>query len=315
MSKLSENIVYYRKEKGLSQEKLADYLGVSRQAVTKWENDISKPSSENLIQLTEVLEISMDTLLGNEGLTINSKEIVVGKAPLLYIGLSALCIVIYLIASILLDRFNVGTLICLFILFMPIQTFLHLFFSNAIKYDSFEGIAGYSNKVEYNTIELKKLLIKIDLQLGMSTTVYIFIIALFNFLNATNEWFNGILIVIYVFEFTAIILINNYKMIDKLYRNQEDCEKVKRSFPITILYIFLILIGTLITILSFTIREIPNNSLHGLFVSGLLIIGITFATVAYLLQNKAIEDNKKYSKVSIVCLLICIISYVLMLFV
>ena len=147
MSKLSEAITYYRKQKGLSQEKLAELLGVSRQAVTKWENDISKPSSENLIQLTEVLEISMDTLLGNEELTINSKEIVVGKASLLYIGLSALCIVIYLIASILFNRFTIGTLICLFILFVPIQTFLHLFFSNAIKYDSFEGIAGYSNKI------------------------------------------------------------------------------------------------------------------------------------------------------------------------
>ena len=143
---LSQNIAYYRKQKGLSQESLADLMGISRQAVTKWENDSSKPSSENLIRLAELLDVSVDTLLGNSNSqeSNESTKITIGKAPLLYIVLSALCILIYLIASIVLNTFNMGTLICLFVLFVPMQSFIHLFFSNAIKYNSFEGIAGLS---------------------------------------------------------------------------------------------------------------------------------------------------------------------------
>ena len=38
-NQLAENIVHYRRKKGLSQEKVSEYMEVSRQAVTKWEND------------------------------------------------------------------------------------------------------------------------------------------------------------------------------------------------------------------------------------------------------------------------------------
>ena len=39
--KLSEKIMYYRKRAGMNQEMLADRLGVSRQAVSKWETGVS----------------------------------------------------------------------------------------------------------------------------------------------------------------------------------------------------------------------------------------------------------------------------------
>ena len=60
---LGEKIKQLRKEKGYSQEKLSELLGVSRQAVTKWENDTGIPDIENLITLSKVFEISVDELL------------------------------------------------------------------------------------------------------------------------------------------------------------------------------------------------------------------------------------------------------------
>ena len=60
---LGEKIKQLRKERGYSQEKLAELLGVSRQAVTKWENDTGIPDIENLITLSKVFEISVDELL------------------------------------------------------------------------------------------------------------------------------------------------------------------------------------------------------------------------------------------------------------
>ena len=64
-NQLGENIAIFRKEKGLSQEKVAEYMAVSRQAVTKWESNISKPSSDNLIKLAELFDVKVDVLLGN----------------------------------------------------------------------------------------------------------------------------------------------------------------------------------------------------------------------------------------------------------
>lgn len=52
-----------RNENKLSQENVAEYTGVSRQAVSKWENDLSYPDTKNLIMLAELFKLSMDELL------------------------------------------------------------------------------------------------------------------------------------------------------------------------------------------------------------------------------------------------------------
>ena len=59
----AENLLNARKRKGLSQEKLAEMLHVSRQAVSKWETGESMPDMDNLIRLREALGISLDALL------------------------------------------------------------------------------------------------------------------------------------------------------------------------------------------------------------------------------------------------------------
>ena len=61
---IKENIKNIRKAKGLSQEELAIKLNVVRQTVSKWEQGLSVPDAEMLIVLSEVLETSVGTLLG-----------------------------------------------------------------------------------------------------------------------------------------------------------------------------------------------------------------------------------------------------------
>ena len=61
---LKENIKSIRKAKGLSQEELAVKLNVVRQTISKWEQGLSVPDSEMLISISEVLETSVSTLLG-----------------------------------------------------------------------------------------------------------------------------------------------------------------------------------------------------------------------------------------------------------
>ena len=54
---LGENIKRRREQLKLSQECVAERLGVSRQAVSKWETGLSEPTTGNLIQLAEVFEM------------------------------------------------------------------------------------------------------------------------------------------------------------------------------------------------------------------------------------------------------------------
>ncbi|MCD8145122.1 MAG: helix-turn-helix domain-containing protein [Oscillospiraceae bacterium] len=63
---LGERIKEQRKSAGLSQEKLAELVGVSRQAVTKWETGQSAPSTENLFKLAEIFGTTADMLLASE---------------------------------------------------------------------------------------------------------------------------------------------------------------------------------------------------------------------------------------------------------
>lgn len=60
---LSENIKNKRKELKLSQEYIADQLGVSRQAVSKWETGQSEPTASNLVELAALFGISLSELV------------------------------------------------------------------------------------------------------------------------------------------------------------------------------------------------------------------------------------------------------------
>ena len=64
--KLSEKIYYYRKKMGKSQEELAEELGVSRQAVSKWETGESEPELAKLRALATAFGVTVDFLLSDE---------------------------------------------------------------------------------------------------------------------------------------------------------------------------------------------------------------------------------------------------------
>ena len=64
--RFEEKIVELRKAKGLSQEELAEQLGVSRQAVSRWELGNTLPDIPNLVQLCGLFEVSADYLVRDE---------------------------------------------------------------------------------------------------------------------------------------------------------------------------------------------------------------------------------------------------------
>ena len=76
--KLAENIKRMRKDKGLTQEALADALGVTVGAVYKWEADLSNPELAMLVKLAELFDTSVDALLGYE-VTDNRRQVIIDR--------------------------------------------------------------------------------------------------------------------------------------------------------------------------------------------------------------------------------------------
>ena len=56
----NEKLSIHRKKNGLSQEDLADKLGVSRQAISRWELGSTMPDATNLLQIGDLFGVSVD---------------------------------------------------------------------------------------------------------------------------------------------------------------------------------------------------------------------------------------------------------------
>ena len=59
----SEKLIQLRRKQGMSQEQLADRLGITRQSVSKWESGAALPELVKLITLSEMFQVSIDYLV------------------------------------------------------------------------------------------------------------------------------------------------------------------------------------------------------------------------------------------------------------
>ena len=84
---LNKNLKAIRKSKGLSQQEFAIKLNVVRQTVSKWEQGLSVPDSDMLISISEVLETSVSTLLGENVIESKADDLKAISAKLEVINL------------------------------------------------------------------------------------------------------------------------------------------------------------------------------------------------------------------------------------
>ena len=70
-----ERLFELRRQAGLSQEELANLLGVTRQAVQKWEAGTSRPDMDNLTALADYFHVSLDYLVTGRGLEKTLEEL------------------------------------------------------------------------------------------------------------------------------------------------------------------------------------------------------------------------------------------------
>ncbi len=122
---LGEKIYELRTKKNLSQGDLSDRLDVSRQSVSKWENNIAVPDLDKLIKLCDIFEISLDELTGREkteremlspepkGSAIASNKI----AGFVFLGITLLSAVFLLVTVPMALYLSIPLLICTIICF------------------------------------------------------------------------------------------------------------------------------------------------------------------------------------------------------
>ena len=104
---IAERLQELRRKSGYSQEQVAEKLGISRQAISKWESGQGNPEIDNVVKLTEIYNVSADyILLGRENNTIvsepekktMSKEARIALAIISVIAATALVTVLFIIA-------------------------------------------------------------------------------------------------------------------------------------------------------------------------------------------------------------------------
>ena len=74
MNVFGENLQFYRKQKNMTQEQLAEHFDISRQTVSKWEAGTSYPEMEKILQLCDLFSCDMDTLLRKDAAALEIED-------------------------------------------------------------------------------------------------------------------------------------------------------------------------------------------------------------------------------------------------
>lgn len=278
-----------RKENGISQEKLAELVGVSRQAVTKWESGKSNPDTENLIRLAEVFGVSVDELCGKESAEKRPEP----KLNPFLAAIPPLVFIIYIIISAAAKTVEAGTVICLFVICFPMNLAVPLFFGNAIKTGDFSLIAGFDPETEYNYPEVKRYLVALGWFLNIITVFHSAMIALTALIIGGN--FTPFLLMGYIVSYIAAVLFMGYKYGDRLYANPKDAERTKRGFPSAVALVVMIFLSVGALGAVFEIKEIENNTLPVLEICGMMFLSVGLALAGYLIEQRRLKKSDEHA--------------------
>lgn len=206
---LGKRIKEQRKKCGLSQEKVAELVGVSRQAVTKWEVGQSAPSTENLFRLAEIFGTTVDILLDSEETDTKKQRQIKYQQ-----GLLVACVLL-LLTHILLSFLGYVKILSVVLLpgvIVALAIILHFVFKYVSTQNEYNIIAGYDEqkdnvkiiKRQFNTIDLLNLVFVIFFN--------ILFFANYAFQGTAQYLYSAILLGIYILIFVIIIVGVNVKM-------------------------------------------------------------------------------------------------------
>ena len=307
---LGEKISGLRKNAGYSQEKLAELMDVSRQAVTKWESGKANPDTENLIRLAGIFGVSLDELCKN----VNPKKINYAPGHILAF-LSLLILTAYCVFGGISGNFSGGTLILLLILAVPMHCFTHLIFWGMVKSGDFSMLAGYDSNTKYDTEGMKRYVAGLDFLLGFETVSYLFIIAA-TALIIPETGIQPILLLGYIISFVAGIFFMGYKFGDRIYLDPNDAKKAKRGLPASAIMVAVLILAVIAFVVLFELKGYENNDASVFPMLGMMFVSIGLSLGGYLAESARIKKNNEekplFGKAFVICNILAITAALLM---
>lgn len=311
---LGEKISELRKKAGFSQEKLAEIIGVSRQAVTKWESGNANPDTENLVRLSEVFNVSLDELCGKDTEKPKAK---IHPGGHILVLISALILIAYCVIGGITGNFNGELLVLFIILALPIHCFTHLMFWGMVKNGEFSMLAGYDPKVKYDTEGMKRYISGLDFMLGFETSSYLFLMVI-TALAVPEFEIQYLLLFGYIISFIAGILFMGYKFGDRIYIDPADAKRAKRGTPASVILMVILLLAVAAFIFLFEFKGYENNDASVFPMLGMMFLSIGFSIGGYLAESarlKKEEDPRPFfGKAFVICNILAITATITMAF-
>lgn len=277
---LGQKIKFVRQQQKLTQEELAEKISVTRQAVSNWERDKTLPDVYTLGKLAAIFNMTLDDFMEHT----KEAEITMPKTPGYLAAATVGVIFLYLITGGLTGQLYGELVVEMVIVGILCQLFLHLFFRGAVKSGNFSMLAGYDSKVEYNSNEVKKVLIQMDTHIACVSFGVVALFGISGFLETKQRQAMSIcLILMYCVEFTVALMLYNHRSIDRTLVKEKDRKIARAGFISEIWFVGWVFGFIGVTFAKFTLCSIENNSIQAVGYMGwmLLFLIITLAELFY----------------------------------
>lgn len=137
------NLSSLRRKAGVSQETLAEQIGVSRQAVSNWERDLSEPDIGTINKISEFLHVPVSDLMGSPASGGTNGEAVKIRPALTVISVALA--VVHLVLGIC-GYVNIFAAVFLPVMCAFIQSIIYIAFTTMIKSNHYDMLAGFDPK-------------------------------------------------------------------------------------------------------------------------------------------------------------------------
>lgn len=283
-------LVQRRREKGISQEDLANRLHVTRQTVSGWERDRTQPDLDALRLLAEILDLDLNELICGT-IRADRKERGGGVVLSFYLA-SVLSIAGYFIYRAAAGGFSFELdILPGLAIFMATIVFLPLQYS--ARSGDFTILAGYDRREEanYRPEMLCRMVRVLQLFLCLSTFSFCILFFLFRFANAPGGWF-VYLIILFVIDYIGGMILISFK-----YQSLVLVKPRRKSFGVfAVILIFIAAVAVWIGFIAWlsSYRQFPDNSPQEMW-TALLTFGMLAATLPWLVREitRAVKAQKE----------------------
>jgi len=207
MNNIGEAIKNLRAKRGMSQDALAEMVGVSRQAISNWENGKAQPDAETLAKLGAIFDVSVDSIIRND---ISEKK-PVRKFGLLIPALSTVISVFHLVSAFKGIINPVGVMVSA-MLASVLALIMYGAFESSIKNRDFTMIAGHKKADEADLPRYERQLRTMSIMVSCLALLLNVLYFLVYFLGASRQMTTSIIIfAVFIISLVSVIIIVNYK--------------------------------------------------------------------------------------------------------